>query len=62
MHSSRHKALWITASAGSILEVYRQLLAELDLATAASSRAVLTRLIRSRIDNLVTTKSNSPWW
>lgn len=60
LHPSRYKVLWITASAGSILEVYRQLLAELDLATAASSRAVLTRLIRSRIDNLVTTKKQQP--
>jgi general secretion pathway protein A len=60
LHSSRYKVLWITASAGSILEVYRQLLAELDLATAASSRAVLTRLIRNRIDNLVSTKRQQP--
>jgi type II secretory pathway predicted ATPase ExeA len=60
LHSSRYKTLWITASAGSILEVYRQLLAELDLATAASSRAVLTRLIRSRIDNLVSVKKQQP--
>ncbi|MDX9897062.1 MAG: AAA family ATPase [Desulfofustis sp.] len=60
LHPSRYKVLWITASAGSILEVYRQLLAELDLATAASSRAVLTRLIRSRIDNLVSTKRQQP--
>jgi type II secretory pathway predicted ATPase ExeA len=37
LHPSRYKVLWITASAGSILEVYRQLLAELDLATAEAS-------------------------
>ena len=37
LHPSRYKILWITASAGSILEIYRQLLAELDINTASSS-------------------------
>jgi general secretion pathway protein A len=60
LHPSRFKILWITASAGSILEVYRQLLAELDINTASSSRAVLTRLIRTQITNLVTTKKQQP--
>jgi general secretion pathway protein A len=46
LHPSQHKVLWVTATSGSILEVYRQLLAELDINTASSSRAVLTRLIR----------------
>ena len=59
-HPSRFKILWITASAGSILEIYRQLLAELDINTASSSRAVLTRLIRAQIKNLVTTKKQQP--
>ena len=49
LHPSRYKTLWITATSGSILEVYRQLLAELDINTVASSRAVLTRLIRQQI-------------
>ncbi len=56
LHPSKYKTLWITATAGSILEVYRQLLAELDINTATSSRAVLTRQIRQQIHNLVTTK------
>jgi len=60
LHPSRYKTLWITATAGSILEVYRQLLAELDINTAASSRAVLTRLIREQIHDLVTTKKQQP--
>jgi general secretion pathway protein A len=60
LHPSAHKVLWVTATAGSILEVYRQLLAELDINTASSSRAVLTRLIRSQVQNLVTTKKQQP--
>jgi type II secretory pathway predicted ATPase ExeA len=60
LHPSRYKVLWITASAGAILEIYRQLLAELDIVTAASSRAVLTRLTRRQVDNLVSGKKQQP--
>ncbi len=60
LHPSNHKVLWITATSGSILEVYRQLLAELDINTAASSRAVLTRMIRQQIVNLAVTKKQQP--
>ena len=60
LHPSRFKVLWVTATAGSILEVYRQLLAELDINTASSSRAVLTRLIRKQIQDLVMTKKQQP--
>jgi len=44
----------------SILEVYRQLLAEFDMNTVSSSRAVLTRLIRQQIHALVSTKKQQP--
>lgn len=60
LHPSAHKVLWVTATSGSILEVYRQLLAELDIHTASSSRAVLTKLIRNQIHILVTTKKQHP--
>ena len=60
LHPAKFRPLWITATSGSILEVYRQLLAELDINTAASSRAVLTRLIRQQIYNLVVTKKQQP--
>ncbi len=60
LHPSRYKVLWINATSGSILEVYRQLLAELDINTAASSRAVLTRMIRQQIVNLAVTKKQQP--
>lgn len=60
LHPSKYKVLWITATGGSILEIYRQLLAELDVNTASSSRAVLTKQIRNQIQNLVITKKQQP--
>ena len=60
LHPSKYKPLWLTATSGSILEVYRQLLAELDIQTASSSRAILTGLIRTQILNLVQSKKQQP--
>ena len=40
-------------SSGSILEFYRQLLAELGIETTGSSRAVMTRLIKREVQQLV---------
>lgn len=60
MHPSSHKVLWVTATSGSILELYRQLLAELDINTASSSRAVLTRLIKTQITDLIRAKKVQP--
>lgn len=60
LHPSSHKVLWVTASSGSILEFYRQLLAELDINTASSSRAVLTRLIKTQITDLIRAKRLQP--
>ncbi len=52
LHPSRFRAIWITASTGSILEVYRQILAEFEIKTATSSRATLTRMIKKQISEL----------
>jgi type II secretory pathway predicted ATPase ExeA len=60
LHPSKYKSLWVTATSGSILEVYRQLLAELDIRTASSSRAILTGMIRTQILNLVQSKKQQP--
>ncbi|WP_225073811.1 AAA family ATPase [Desulfuromonas sp. CSMB_57] len=60
LHPSKYKPLWVTATSGSILEVYRQLLAELDIRTASSSRAILTGMIRSQILNVVQSKKQQP--
>jgi general secretion pathway protein A len=53
LHPSEYVTFSITASAGSILELYRQILAELGIHSAGSSRAVLTRTIRREIQELV---------
>lgn len=56
LHPSQYHTLWITASGGSILETYRQLAAALGVETRNSSRAVLTRVIRHAIVELVNKK------
>lgn len=60
LHPSKYRVLWVTATSGSILEFYRQLLAELDINTASSSRAVLTRLIKAQINGLAQGKKIRP--
>jgi general secretion pathway protein A len=56
LHPSEYRPLWITATSGSILELYRQLCSELEVDIASSSRAVLTRIIRRQILELTTTR------
>ncbi len=56
LHPSQYHTLWLTASGGSILETYRQLAAALDVETRSSSRAILTRIIRQGIYELVNKK------
>jgi len=53
LHPSEYNPLYVTASSGSILELYRQILTELGIDTATSSRAVLLRLIRREIQEIV---------
>lgn len=60
LHPSRHRVVKLTATSGSILEFYRQILAEFDINTASSSRAVLTRLIKEQIVDLVQAKKVRP--
>jgi general secretion pathway protein A len=53
LHPSEYLSLHITASSGSILEFYRQLLSELGIQKNATSRAILTQLIKTEIKQLV---------
>lgn len=53
LHPSEHATFYLTASSGSILELYRQILSELGLYAAGSSRATLTQLIKREIQELV---------
>jgi type II secretory pathway predicted ATPase ExeA len=53
LHPSEYKTLCITASSGSILEMYRQLLSELGFVMAGTSRAVMSGRIKKEIQELV---------
>jgi len=53
LHPSEYRLLWVTATGGSILELYRQIALEMEVETASFSRAVLTRKIRKSILELV---------
>lgn len=56
LHPSEYRSIYITASSGSILELYRQVLSELGTDTSSSSRAYLIRLIKKEILTLVLEK------
>ena len=49
LHPSEYKTLCVTASSGSILEMYRQLLSELGFDMAGTSRAVMSGRIKREI-------------
>ena len=53
LHPSQYRTLYITASTGSILELYRQLLDVLGMDMGGVSRAVMLRRIRQEILELV---------
>lgn len=53
LHPSEYISFYITASSGSILELYRQLLGELGFNMAGTSRAVMTKLIKKEIQETV---------
>lgn len=60
LHPSEYKVLWVIASSGSISEFYRQLLSELDIHTAAISKAVLIRQIRNQVISLTLERKKKP--
>jgi type II secretory pathway predicted ATPase ExeA len=60
LHPSEYRPIWITAASGSILELYRQLAAELEVDTTSFSRAVLLRVIRRQILELVAGRKQKP--
>lgn len=49
LHPSEHKVISVTATSGSILELYRQILGELGNEISGSSRAVMTKTIKQEI-------------
>lgn len=56
LHPSEFRTLYVTASSGSILEIYRQILAELGINISSSSRAFMIRLIKHEIQEFVQAK------
>jgi general secretion pathway protein A len=56
LHPSEYKALYITASSGSIMEFYRQLKDVLDIYLSSNSKAVMVKNIKKEIVNLVLEK------
>ena len=53
LHPSEYRILHVTASAGSILELYRSILGELHLEPVGSSRAKITLQIKQEIKDAV---------
>lgn len=53
LHPSEYRPIHITACSGSILEFYRMMLAEMNIDKASTSRAVMIRLIKKEIQELV---------
>lgn len=49
LHPSEHKVIYVTATSGSILELYRQILGEFGNESTGSSRAVMTKTIKQEI-------------
>ena len=60
LHPSEYKILPLTATPGSILDLYRLLLADLHIEKSSTSRAVLTRLIQQEIRSLYEGKKIKP--
>lgn len=59
LHPSEWRLLWVTASGGSILELYRQLCWTLEMETKSSSRAVMTRMIQTQVKKIAEGKKQN---
>jgi type II secretory pathway predicted ATPase ExeA len=53
LHPSEYVTFYVTATSGSILELYRQITAEMGIYQSSNSRAVMTQLIKNEIKDLV---------
>jgi type II secretory pathway predicted ATPase ExeA len=56
LHPSEYKSLYMTASSGAIMEFYRQLVNELDIHIKSNSKALMLRMIKREITELVSEK------
>jgi len=53
LHASEYKVFYITASSGSVLELYRQIVEELGIEKASSSRTLMISMIKNEIREFV---------
>ncbi len=53
LHPSEYRVIYVTATSGSILELYRQVLSEMAIDVTGSSRAVMTKTIKREVLELV---------
>jgi general secretion pathway protein A len=60
LHPAEYRIIWLTACSGSILEFYRLLLAEMGIYKAGSQRALLIRLIKKSVSEIVFEKKMKP--
>lgn len=53
LHASEYKVFYITASSGSILELYRQIVEEFGIERSSNSRALMISIIKNEIREFV---------
>lgn len=56
LHPSEHLCLYVTATSGSILELYRQIVAALGIDNCGISRALMLKTIRQQVTELTCAK------
>ena len=56
LHPAEYRSIYVTAQSGSIMELYRQLLNELDIYGRSNSKTLMLRLIKKEITDLVLEK------
>jgi len=56
LHPSEYRPLYITASSGSIMEFYRQFVDALDIHLSSNSKAIMVRMIKKEITDLIREK------
>jgi len=56
LHPSEYRSLYITASSGSIMEFYRQFIDALDIHFSSNSKAIMVRMIKKEITDLIREK------
>lgn len=60
LHPSEYRIIWLTACSGSILEFYRLFLAEMGIHKAGTQRALMIRLIKKSVKEIVLEKKMKP--